>query len=170
MFLIIIIIFIDILQRVGRVFDESDLVQDNINRDIYHSWDHHSIYSGMSPKLVVNKMNNDIITANKNIKNSNILFITLGTSKVYQLINENNRIISNCHKQPGSLFLKRDLNIQEMTTKMSETFKSLKILNPNLKVKNKIKFICRSYMRFYKNNYCQHVITAVVLLFCCQIS
>ena len=79
-------------------------------------------------------MNTDIMVAHKNLLNTKVLFITLGTARVHQLI-ETNKIVSNCHKQPSNLFRKKLLTINEIVDSLRDTFLDIVKVNPNIKVK-----------------------------------
>lgn len=83
---------------------------------------------------MLENMNNDIKSANINLQEAKTLFITLGTARVHKLKNSN-VIVSNCHKQPGYLFDKKLLTVNEIVESLSQTFEDCKAFNPNIKVR-----------------------------------
>jgi hypothetical protein len=117
----------------GKVFTESDLAQDSINDDTYHSWDHHSSYSGLSPSKMLTGMNRDIVTAHENLKTAKVLFVTLGTARVH-LLKSSNQVVSNCHKQPSDMFVKVSLSVNDVVAALRESLLLCRNHNPNLKV------------------------------------
>jgi hypothetical protein len=106
----------------GKVFTESDLAQDSINEDTYHSWDHHSSYSALSTSQMLIGMNRDIVTAHDNLKTAKVLFVTLGTARVH-LLKSSCRVVSNCHKQPS-----------DIVANLRESLLLCRNHNPNMKV------------------------------------
>ncbi|MDG1277352.1 MAG: GSCFA domain-containing protein [Algoriphagus sp.] len=60
------------------------------------------------------------------------LVLTLGSAWVYDL--EGFKTVANCHKQPGKLFNKRLLTLEEMESRLLLLFDNFSTLNPNLKV------------------------------------
>lgn len=117
----------------GKVFTESNLVKDSINDDTYHSWDHHSSYSSLSIPEMLIAMNRDINTAHENLVSAKVLFVTLGTARVH-ILNANNQVVSNCHKQPAHMFTKKLLTVDEVVTTLRESLLLCRTHNPNLKV------------------------------------
>lgn len=63
------------------------------------------------------------------------LVVTLGTSWVYSTDREGRDfVVSNCHKQPASLFRRRRLEISEIVAVWSDILKELHQLRPGLRV------------------------------------
>lgn len=121
----------------GKVFTESDLAQDSINDDTYHSWDHHSSYSALSPSKMLLGMNRDIVTAHENLKTAKVLFVTLGTARVH-LLKSSNQVVSNCHKQPSYMFEKVLLSVNDVVATLKESLLLCRKHNPNIKVGHSI--------------------------------
>lgn len=117
----------------GKVFTESNLVQDLLNDDTYHSWDHHNSYSSLSIPQMLIAMNRDITAAHENLISAKVLFVTLGTARVH-ILNSNNQVVSNCHKQPAHMFTKKLLSVDEVVTTLRESLLLCRTHNPNLKV------------------------------------
>src|SRR5450432_3784459 len=53
--------------------------------ELWHSWQHHSVFSGMNKEDVLQKINNSQSEAHRFLKKSSWLIITAGTSFNYQL-------------------------------------------------------------------------------------
>ena len=65
------------------------------------------------------------------LKQTNFIFITLGSAWVYQL-KSSGEIVANCHKQPAGLFEKRLMEIEEIQQSLSRIVSTLKELNPGI--------------------------------------
>jgi hypothetical protein len=100
---------------------------------LWHSWKHHSIFSGVNKEEVLSKINQSQSAAHSFLKEANLLIITLGTSYQYQL-KKNNQPVANCHKAPSSFFEKILLPIEKTTFSFLEILNKLKPFNPGLKI------------------------------------
>lgn len=107
---------IDRLVQSDFLFQEPDLFLDLTDQDIYYSWHHGREYSSVSPAEALQKMNDEIRTGHKHLKKASTLFLTLGTSFAYELI-QTGEIVSNCHKQPGKLFEKIELSVEDIVSR-----------------------------------------------------
>lgn len=114
----------------SKNYTEKDLIKHN---EIWHSWNHHSIFSSIDKNEVLSKINSSIEKAHQHLKNSKHLIITLGTAWAYQL-KENKMWVANCHKYPATTFNKKLLGIEEVKTEFSKLLKLLKTFNPNLNI------------------------------------
>ncbi len=114
----------------NRPVEESEIFELN---GLWHSWKHHSIFSGLNKEDVLSQINHSQSKAHLFLKEADLLIITLGTSYQYQL-KKNNRPVANCHKAPSYFFKKKLLTIEETTFSLLEVLNKLKIFNPGLKI------------------------------------
>lgn len=107
---------------------------DNLFKEgnLYHSFDHHSVFSDTDVTRMLNNINEKLMLTSQKIRSSHFIFLTFGTSWIYEL-KENNEVVSNCHKLPATTFTRRRAGVGELTEKMAETLR--KILETNSKVK-----------------------------------
>lgn len=118
-------------------YDERDLHVDHQENNLFHSWDHHSQFSGYGLTEVLSNINNKISLTNEYFQKCHTLFITLGTTHVHYLKSNNlstKRIVANCHKQPPSLFEKRRLSLTECVQYLSEVVEMCQEFNSNIKI------------------------------------
>ncbi|SIN92870.1 GSCFA domain-containing protein [Chitinophaga niabensis] len=94
----------------GKEYTANDLF---LHEDLWHSWDHHSRFSGDAVQKVLKHINDSQAAAAKRLKEADWLIITLGSAHAYAL-KENNRIVANCHKVPEQAFYKRLLTANEI--------------------------------------------------------
>jgi hypothetical protein len=114
----------------NRIYKEEDLFQFN---DLWHSWKHHSAFSGVNKNDVLQKINVSRSCAHAFLKEAKFVIITLGTAFHYQLKN-NNENVANCHKAPADFFIKKLLSIEEIKNELAKVNSALEIFNPGLKI------------------------------------
>ena len=112
------------------VYKEEDLFELN---GLWHSWKHHSSFSGIDKEDVLKKINHSQITAHQYLKQANFLIITFGTSFNYELKN-NHQNVANCHKAPSTFFNKKLLSVDEITSSILSALTALELFNPALKI------------------------------------
>lgn len=95
------------------------------------SLDHHSDFSSTNQDECLAQINNEIAGALDQIKSAKFIFITLGSSWVYRW-NENNNVVSNCHKIPSKEFTKQLADVDFMINQMTSTMNAIKKVNPQV--------------------------------------
>lgn len=114
----------------NKQYNEQDLF---LQDEIWHSWQHHSAFSGINKNEVLDKINRSQSEANIFLQNASWLMITFGTSYRYQLKN-NQVFVANCHKAPSALFAKKLESIEDINLEISSAIQNLRLYNPNLKI------------------------------------
>jgi len=110
-------------------FIESDLIKKN---DLYNSYDLHGSFDRLKKNELQNEVNKVIRLCHDFIKNASHLYVTLGTSWVYEN-KTNNKIVNNCHKKPANNFTKRILSVDEVYGACSSIIELCTSLNKKLK-------------------------------------
>ena len=101
--------------------------------ELWHSWAHHSRFSGLQPDAVAAAINSSQQNAHQFLKKADWLIITLGTAYSYQLV-EGNRPVANCHRAPAKWFKKHLLTIEEINTALDGCLHQLRHFNSGLKI------------------------------------
>lgn len=114
----------------NKPFEEENLFELN---GLWHSWKHHSVYSSVEKKEVLEKINNSIKEAHLFLQQSKILILTFGTAFNYQL-KESFKNVANCHKAPSSFFIKALLPIEQIKADLLSVITALELFNPALKI------------------------------------
>lgn len=109
-------------------FTENDLFFSN---GLYHSFSHHSRFSGPDPVKVLEQINLEAGEALNHLNNATHLFITFGTSWVFQH-KESGKVVSNCHKLPAAMFNHNRLSVDQIIEIWIPLIEQLRIINPNL--------------------------------------
>ncbi|MFA8451597.1 MAG: GSCFA domain-containing protein [Bacteroidales bacterium] len=111
-------------------FEEKDLCFSN---NLYFSFFHHSRFSAETKEACLSDINSSIKSGATALKGASHLIITFGTSWAYKHL-EKDCIISNCHKQPSSLFERQFINSEDIYIHWNELIKNIKKSNPQLKI------------------------------------
>lgn len=114
----------------NKKFENSDLFENN---GLFHSWLHHSVYSGADTKSTLQRMNDQLQCAHDFLKKGDYLIITPATAFGY-FSKENNRIVANCHKMPGNFFEKRLSNEAQIHQTIKATVNKVRDFNPKIKI------------------------------------
>lgn len=112
-----------------------DLDQENTteSQEIFYHWDTHGDIFGINENEVKDHLREKQKLSSQAIKDSDFLFITLGTAWVYTL-NASQEIVANCHKQPSTHFHKRLLSTNEIVEDFKKLHKHLTNVNPDINI------------------------------------
>jgi hypothetical protein len=103
------------------------------NNELWHSWQHHSRFSGINKEEVLQHINSSQKQAHEYLKEANWLILTPGTSFYYTLL-EKEESVANCHKVPASSFRQAMLTSGEIIEQLTKTFEKLRSFNPKLNI------------------------------------
>lgn len=95
--------------------------------------DYHSLFNNVDMDSVVSKINAVIQSSHEYIQNVDLIFITLGTSWVYEL-KDSDKTVANCHKRPSSIFNKRLLTLDQIKESLEKIYNLLISFNPAVKI------------------------------------
>ncbi len=125
-------------------YTEKDLV---FHDELYHSFDHHGSFSRSTAAETLQVINQNLLQASEDLKNATVLFLTFGTSHVFDLKEDGNqkseirnqkiqgaRIVSNCHKLSGTQFEKRLMKPDEIVTVLNSALSKLSTVNRQLSI------------------------------------
>lgn len=113
-----------------RRYTGDDLVFLN---ELWQSWQHHSIFSGVDRDSVLREINASQQRAHEFLKQADWLIITLGSSFSYRLV-DGGMPVANCHRAPGKVFVKYLMSIEEIQTALDGCLYQLRYFNPGLRV------------------------------------
>ena len=114
----------------GKLFKNEDLYYAN---GLWNSLYHHSRFSNPDKRECLSTINNKISEAFRTLRESNLLFLTFGTSWVFEDISSG-RIVSNCHKLPASTFRHYRLTSSQIVERWIKLIKSILDLNPTIQL------------------------------------
>ena len=99
----------------------------------WHCFEAHSILSNVSKDALLDELNKQVRLTTEQINTSTHLIITLGTSWVYRLI-EDDTIVANCHKVSQKKFLKELLLVDDVVNSLQAIIVLLKQVNPKVSI------------------------------------
>lgn len=107
--------------------------------EAWHSWQHHSRFSGVTPEETLQKINQTIASAHNFLKTADYCIITLGSAWIYTLteLAQNaavGSVAANNHKAPANWFQKRLMDAAQVITVLGTLLDRLGNFNPNIKV------------------------------------
>ncbi len=115
---------------VNKEYDNNEL---GFHNELYYSFNHHSMFSGVEQSEVLSKINSRINLANAYFSKANILIVTIGTAWVYRL-EKSNKVVANCHKTPITNFRKELLSVNEIVSALTQSLSKLQKFNPDIKI------------------------------------
>jgi lysophospholipase L1-like esterase len=140
------------------LYKETDLFE---NQGLWHSWDHHGDFSKPDISETLAGINQAFLQAQNDLKQADILFLTLGTADLFYLL-ENNRVVANNHKMPAAFFGQKRLPVAEILAQMDEAFKKIREINPKLDI-----ILTVSPVRHLRNGMVENQRSKAVLLLAC---
>jgi hypothetical protein len=119
-----------------RQYTETDLFTLN---EAWHSWNHHSRFSGHTPAEALQKINRSISEAHAFLKMANYVVITLGSAWTYALTGEASKgrvgqVAANNHKAPASWFNRKLLTQEAVLQALDNLMHRLLLFNPGLRI------------------------------------
>jgi hypothetical protein len=105
----------------------------------WHSWKHHSRFSGLSAEEALNKINGSTSEAHKYLKDADYLMITLGSSWIYTFTEKAlnakvGSVAANNHKAPADWFYRRLMTTEEVLQILDNVLYRLFHFNSKLKI------------------------------------
>jgi hypothetical protein len=113
-----------------KFYTEADLFFHN---EMYHSWDHHSVFSGIKMEEVLDNINSKIKIAHKHLFRSSTLFITFGSAFAY-LHKPLYTPVANCHKVEANKFVKKLYETDELFEIYKQLIYDLQFFNSKLNI------------------------------------
>ena len=113
-----------------KKFQEKDLLQENGK---WISLCHHSCFSDKELQTLLDRINGRLEQACENLRRTDLLVITWGTSWIYKYI-KTGTVVSNCHKIPAKEFVRYRLGIGDIVNEYVSLIHQLREVNPDLRV------------------------------------
>ena len=110
--------------------DENLLVE----RDgVFNSYDYHSSIQGSSPEDLISKIVETNESSRNWLKNTDVIFITLGSAWVHSL-KKSNKVVANNLKQAAELFDQKLLTLAEIKESLTSICESIHKVSQNCKI------------------------------------
>jgi len=120
----------------GKRVEESDLFCFN---EGWHSWKHHSRFSGITAGDALQKINDSTAAAHQFLKGADYVFITLGSAWIYALTEKAmnakvGNVAANNHKAPADWFHRKLMTTEDVLRVLDNLIHRLFLFNPKLKI------------------------------------
>lgn len=120
----------------NKQYTQADLFNYN---EGWHSWQHHSRFSGISADDALQKINSSTKQAHSFLKQADFILITLGSAWVYTLTEHalnatKGSVAANNHKAPANWFERRLPDTAQIITVLGTMLDRLGAFNPNIQV------------------------------------
>ena len=126
---------ISLARQLNRIIQNQKYVASDLQfqNERWFSFDHHSDFSFTDKSACLEAINTNLNNAHSQLKNAKFLFITLGTSWVYEL-EETKQTVSNCHKLPAKNFNKYLAKTEDMVSQLSFAITEIKKVNSDIQI------------------------------------
>ncbi|HEX3024268.1 MAG TPA: GSCFA domain-containing protein [Chitinophagaceae bacterium] len=119
-----------------KKYTAQDLFHHN---ETWHSWQHHSRYSGITDEDALQKINSSIHQAHHYLKKADYLLITLGSAWVYTLTDKAanatvGTVAANNHKAPADWFSRKLMRADQVMVVLGTMLDKLGAFNKKIKV------------------------------------
>lgn len=106
--------------------------------EVWHSWQHHSRFSGITQDEALAKINDSIAAAHLYLKSAKHIVITLGSAWLYELTNEapsgEGMVVANNHKAPANWFCKKLMNPEILIETLNDLVNKIINFNPDVHI------------------------------------
>lgn len=114
----------------NQLLVEGDLFQ---HHGLWHSFMHHGHFSGTHKAQVRDGINARIQQARKQMQQTDLLILSLGTTWIYELA-ETGMVVANCHKVPEKEFRRRLVTVDYILDTLGGTLHKLQAQYPQLRI------------------------------------
>jgi hypothetical protein len=97
---------------------------------LYHSMDHHGMFSNRDKDMVLDQINTSLQRAHDHLKKSSFVCISPGTSNVYRF-GKTGAIAGNCHKIPQAAFTYERLSVDQCAAEFEKSCIAIRSLSPD---------------------------------------
>ncbi len=132
---------VSVAEALTDYIEKKDFIADDLFtiNEAWHSWKHHSRFSGLRAEESLAKINSAVTEAHQFLKEADYLFITLGSAWVYQLTEKAaNAIVgsvaANNHKAPADWFSRKLLQTEDVLRVLDNVIHRLFHFNSKLKI------------------------------------
>ncbi len=120
----------------NKQITESDIF---LHNETWHSWKHHSRYSGISAEDCIEKINASTTAAHHFLQHADHLIITLGSAWLYNLTEQapkgaKGSVVANNHKAPANWISKHLMKSEDAKSVLQTIIENLLAFNPALQI------------------------------------
>ena len=144
----------------GRPFQSGEL---ELHDGRWLSFAHHGHFSGPDREEVLGRINLAFVEGSAQIQKAKLLILTLGTSFVWE-IRGRESVAANCHKLPGSMFVRRRASLEDLAAALSSALDQLTAARPDIQI-----LLTVSPIRHLRDGLIENQRSKAALLLACSI-
>lgn len=114
----------------GRSYTLQDLFQ---HEGVWHSFAHHSAFSGTDPEEVLGRINRRLRECAESLSRASVLVVTFGTAWIFRE-KASNKVVANCHKLHPDTFTREMLTVTSIAGLWKKMLREVAARYPDLKV------------------------------------
>lgn len=114
----------------AKQYSQDELI---LHNGVWHSFDHHGIFSGIDKDDVLNRINVSLNRGTAFLRITSFVFITLGNAHIYKY-RKTGQIAANCHKIPDKEFTFDILSPEHIVENFIEVWNLINKINPSLRI------------------------------------
>lgn len=120
---------------VGRCIENNQFTESDIffHNELWHCFEVHSELSNPDKAVLLQNLNNIILSTQQQLKAMTHCIITLGSAWVYKAITTN-QIVANCHKVPQNQFTKELLTVLQIEESLQRCSALIQSVNPKCNI------------------------------------
>lgn len=101
--------------------------------ELWFSWLHSTAFYNKSRQLLLEQLRHDMEKTDEYFRQTDVLFITWGTNRYYTLANQEQCIVSNCHKCPSDTFQEHQATVEDITSMGKEVISEIIQYHPQIR-------------------------------------
>lgn len=157
---------VSMLQSIDSYVQGKHIAEDELffDQGLWHHWDFHSAFSHENRQVAASAMNHQVQEGKTFLKNSQWIFLTLGSAFVYKL--EGERIVANCHKIPADRFQRTLLDPSAIKNLFFESLARLRSINSDIRMVLTVSPVRHLRDGFIENNRSKAVLLHAIDMIC----
>ncbi len=118
-----------------RILEKKPFIENELfeHEGVWKSFSHHSRFAELTSEAFIENANKKLKETAGFLQTAGFLMITFGTAWIYRL-KESGEVVSNCHKLPGTLFVREKLTPKSIVETYAGLIRRLLQVRPAMKI------------------------------------
>jgi hypothetical protein len=124
---------ISLSKQIHLLLEKESFNKDDLDyyNELWYSFAHYTLFSDTDPDKCLQKINKRFKEGKAFIRDANVIFLTLGTSFVYEHL-ESGEVVANCHKIPAKNFNRFFSSVENTAQYLKAAINDIKKINPTV--------------------------------------
>lgn len=126
---------LSIESQIAKIVEDAPYTDQDIffDGEMWNCWDAHSSCSNSNRDQCIKGLNETLCKSRNFLKETDVVFITLGTAFVY-FLKETGKVVSNCHKQNATCFDRHLISVDEAASALNNILAELQKIKRDIHV------------------------------------